>query len=120
MQIAVTSQNRRTITQHAGKCRAFMIYAVEEGEVRARNLVELPMGASFHDSHEGLPQALCGVDVLITGSMGAGLSRRLAQHGIRALITEEEDPDTAVADFVAGRLQAIPNNHRHQCEHHPD
>jgi hypothetical protein len=32
MKIAVTSQNRKTITSHAGKCRKFWVYEVEDAE----------------------------------------------------------------------------------------
>ena len=39
MQIAVTSQNRKTITEHAGKCRKFWIYDVEKGVLTGKRLV---------------------------------------------------------------------------------
>ncbi len=118
MQIAITSQNRRTITQHAGKCRAFWIYRVEAGQYRDKRLVELPLDESFHARPEGLPLSLADINVLITGSMGAGLYQRLTQQGIKAIITSEEDPDEAVEAFLANRLAVLPNNHRHLCEHH--
>ena len=35
MQIAVTSQNRKTVTEHAGKCRKFWIYDIKTGRVGA-------------------------------------------------------------------------------------
>jgi len=33
MKIAVTSQNRREITRHAGKCSKFWIYEVSDGKI---------------------------------------------------------------------------------------
>lgn len=119
MQIAITSQNRRSITQHAGKCRIFLLYDVQDGHIRDRRLVELAAGSSFHDSQDGLPTVLSDVRVLISGSMGAGLRQRLAGHGIQALVTTEEDPDTAVSAFLQQRLPVLPHNHRHDCHHHP-
>lgn len=118
MQIAITSQNRRSITQHAGKCRIFLLYDVEEGCIRNRRLVELAAGGSFHDSPEGLPDVLGDVRVLISGSMGAGLRQRLTSHGIEALVTTEEDPDTAVSAYLQQCLPILPHNHRHDCHHH--
>ena len=37
MKIAVTSQNRKTVTGHAGKCRKFWIYEVEGSAVISKN-----------------------------------------------------------------------------------
>ena len=47
---------------------------------------------------------LQGVQVLITGGMGEGLTRRLAGMGIEGLVTPETDPDLAVAAWLAGTL----------------
>lgn len=48
MRIAITSQNRHSITEHAGKCRKFWIYDVREQRVTTKQLVELPGGQSLH------------------------------------------------------------------------
>ena len=77
MKIAVTSQNRREITEHAGRCRNFWVFDVEDGRVAGRNLLELPKEASFHDSSPHAVHPLDGVDVLIAGGMGSGLQARL-------------------------------------------
>jgi predicted Fe-Mo cluster-binding NifX family protein len=104
MKIAVTSQNRREITEHAGRCRNFWVYEVNDGIVLDRALVELEKEASFHDSSPHEPHALDGIDVLIAGGMGAGLSSRLARRGIEALVTTERDPELAVKAWIAGCL----------------
>jgi len=117
MKIAVTSQNRKTITEHAGKCRKFWIYDIEAGIVAGKTLVELPMEQSFHASQHQLASPLAGINVLITASMGAGLYRRLSQEGIRPLITLEEIPDEAVAAFLAGRLERMPVEYDTGCGH---
>lgn len=104
MQIAITSQNRRTITEHAGKCRNFWLYDIEDKQIAGKRLVELPMEQSFHASHSGLPGALSGINVLITAGMGGNLFRRLLDLGVQPLLACEEDPDRAIADFLAGCL----------------
>lgn len=117
MKIAVTSQNRKTITEHAGKCRKFWIYDIEAGIVAGKTLLELPMEQSFHASHHQLAGPLAEIRVLITASMGAGLHQRLKQEGIRPLITSEEDPDIAVAAYLAGRLERMPVEYDTACGH---
>jgi predicted Fe-Mo cluster-binding NifX family protein len=118
MQIAVTSQNRRTITEHAGKCRKFWIYEVEKGQVNSRQLLELPLEQSFHASGASLEiHPLDSINVLITASMGAGLQQRLLQNGIKGIITLESDPDRAVHAFLNGRLEQLPPDRSHEHHH---
>jgi predicted Fe-Mo cluster-binding NifX family protein len=119
MKIAVASQNRKTVTGHAGKCRKFWIYTVEGGAVKGRELLELPIEQSFHESARGAPHPLDGVQVLIAGGMGAGMRGRLEEKGILAVATAETDLERAVAAWLAGSLVELPpeaNDHDH--DHH--
>ena len=112
MKIAVTSQNRKTITSHAGKCRKFWVYEVVDREVKTRNLLELPIEQSFHESNHAAPHPLNVVNVLICGGLGAGLQNRLKQKGILAVATAETDPDQAVAAWLACSLvELAPDAH---------
>ena len=118
MKIAVTSQNRREVTGHAGRCRNFWVYDVDDGIVLDSRLVELAKESSFHDSAPHAPHPLDGVDVLISGGMGDGLRMRLARRGIEALVTTERDPERAVAAWLAGRLPpGEPREHSHGVDH---
>lgn len=118
MQIAVTSQNRKTVTEHAGKCRKFWIYEVEQGVVADKQLIELPIEQSFHGNHHGLADGLARINVLISGSMGSGLFSRLKQQGILPIITCEENPDQAVSDFLANKLVSFNPDRVHTCHAH--
>lgn len=104
MRIAVASQNRRTVTDHTGRCRRFWIYEVTQDTVQGRELLELPKEQSFHATPADAAHPLDDVDVLICGGMGEGLVRRLSARGIRGLVTPESDPDLAVAAFLGGTL----------------
>lgn len=121
MKIAVTSQNRKTVTGHAGKCRKFWIYEVDSADVKGRSLLELPIEQSFHASHDGGPHPLDDVNVLITGGLGAALQQRLKQKGILAVATSETDPDRAVAAWLEGSLAERPPEDpgpHHHPHHH--
>ena len=117
MQIAVTSQNRKTITGHAGKCRKFWVYEVEDHAVRSKNLLELPIEQSFHESDHTTPHPLDGVDVVISGGMGSGLKNRLKLKDILAVATSETDPDQAVAAWLAGSLIELAPDAEHGHDH---
>lgn len=105
MKIAVTSQNRRTVTSHAGRCRRFWIYEIEGGDILGREMLELPREQSFHESRAREPHPLDGIDALISQGLGEGLIDRLAGMGVRGYLTRESDPDQAVRLLLDGALQ---------------
>lgn len=103
MKIAVSSQNQTSVTGHAGHCRKFWIYDVDT-TVASRQLLELTKDQSFHTTSAKEPHPLDDVQVLISGSMGSGLARRLEAKGIKPIVTPETDPDAAVAAYLVGSL----------------
>ncbi len=105
MKIAVTSQNRRTITEHAGRCRKFWIFDIDKEQITGCSLLELPKEQCFHECPGNESHALDVVNVLISGGMGQGLVNRLARRGISSVITNEEDPKRAVLKYLEGSLQ---------------
>ena len=120
MQIAVTSQNRRTITEHAGKCRKFWIYDVEKGLLTGKRLVEIAVEQSLHASTGRLAEPLAGINTLISGGMGPGLYERLMQSGILPVVTMEKDPDAAVSAMLGNRLERLPVARGLHCREHGD
>ncbi|MBE9549717.1 MAG: NifB/NifX family molybdenum-iron cluster-binding protein [Proteobacteria bacterium] len=100
MKIAVTSQNRKTITEHAGRCRKFWIFNIRMNKIEDKELIELPKSQSFHDSSAREPHPLDDIDVLITGGMGRGMVKRLEQKSIKALMTKESDPEKAILRYL--------------------
>ena len=101
LRVAVTSQNRKTVTEHAGKCRKFWIYETRAGRVTGKTLLELPIEQSLHESPAGAPHPLDGVDVLITAGIGDGQRQRLLSRGIDTHGTGEENPAAAVEALIA-------------------
>ncbi len=125
MRIAVTSQNFRTVTSHAGRARRFLVVDTSP-EPRGEALrLDLTAEYVFHGYDDGKPHPLDGVEVLLTGSAGDGLTQRLARRGIRVVCTAETDPTQAVADFLEGKLKAAAphehgacGDHEHGHDHH--
>lgn len=118
MKIAVTSQNRKIITEHAGRCRNFWVFITENNKIVERELLELPKEQSFHESSQHESHPLDNIDMLIAGGMGQGQGQmlRLERKGIKGLITKESDPEKAVLLYLKGTLeseQANPHHHGH-------
>ena len=125
MRIAVTSQNFRTITGHAGKTRRFLILEADgRGEPVEIERLDLPAGLSLHDHHgDDHPLFTLGLDAILTQSAGQGFRTRMARYGIAVHATSATDPMSAAADLAAGRPLPAPaphdddHGHGHEHEH---
>jgi predicted Fe-Mo cluster-binding NifX family protein len=118
MKIAVSSQNQNSVTAHLGHCQKFWIYDVDGTTIQDKQLLQLSKEQSFHESSPKVPHPLDAMQVLISGSMGQGLVRRLESKDIKPIITSETDPDRAVASYLAGSLAIIsPEEQDHAHDH---
>ncbi len=106
MKFAVTSQNYRTITPHAGKTRKFLIFEAEPGSDPVESgRLNLPREMAFHNFHGQSEHPVDQVDVIIVGSCGEGFIRRLAERGVQVVATSETDPVKAIKDYLAGSIK---------------
>lgn len=118
MKIAVSSQNFRTVTAHAGKARRFMVFDLfTPCTPREVERLDLPRELALHE-YRGLDHPLFAMDAVITGGAGDGFVRRLGARGIEVVLTGETDPLQAVHDYVAGIVKPpLPHEHGHGHEH---
>ncbi|MEA5451892.1 NifB/NifX family molybdenum-iron cluster-binding protein [Leptolyngbya sp. CCNP1308] len=120
MKIAVSSQNKTTLTGHLGRCQTFWIYDVEGTTIQDKQLLQITKDQSFRESSPKDPHPLDAMQVLISGGIGRGLARRLEVKGIQPLITAETDLDAAVMAYVSGTLAVMTPEEHHQLEHGDD
>jgi predicted Fe-Mo cluster-binding NifX family protein len=116
VKIAITSQNFRTITGHAGKTTHFLVFEGSAGEaLREVERLDLPAELMMHAFRGTDGHPLQAVDALITGGAGEGFVRRLGAWGVRVAITSETDPTAAVRAFLKGELAPAtgPEGHHH-------
>jgi predicted Fe-Mo cluster-binding NifX family protein len=104
MKIAITSQNVRSVTAHAGRCRKFWVYDIAKvGSEIKKRFVELENNESLHSMKDQLPEKLSGLNVLITVNLGASLRSKLSAAGVVAHLTDESSPDYALLKFLASK-----------------
>ena len=102
MKIAVTSQNFRTVTGHAGKTRKFLVFEADgAGGLAEVDRISLPKENAIHAHPPGAPHPLDEVDFVITSGCGQGFVNKMAARGVRVWISEREDPREAAAELLA-------------------
>lgn len=114
MRIAVTSQNFRTITGHAGKTRRFIVYESQaDGSINESERLDMSKAMSLHE-FRGSEHPLFQFDAVITASCGEGFVRRLAGHGVKVVATSENDPALAAKTLASGQALPAPLPHVHK------
>lgn len=111
MKIAVTYENGM-VFQHFGRTQRFKVYEVQDG-----NLVDMRVVGTNGTGHSALAGMLkiLGIDVLICGGMGAGAKNALAAQGIQVCGGVSGNADTAVSDYILGKLVY---SDAANCDHH--
>lgn len=106
MKIALASQNLRSLTAHAGKCRHFFIV----DSVRPTEAVSVNLAPSelLHNWSGNGPHPLVGVDTLIAATVGTGVAVKLARRGMRVLATSERDLARVVERLADNSLPVEP------------
>jgi predicted Fe-Mo cluster-binding NifX family protein len=117
MKIAVTSQNFRTVTGHAGRARRFLIFDARPGaEPVEVERLDLPLELAMHEFDGEGKHPLDGVDVILSQSFGEGFAQRVARRGIAAVTTDRSDPMAAVKTYLQ-RSDAHGHEHQHRHRH---
>lgn len=121
MKIAVTYQNGKTISGHAGRTNHFLIYTIEDQKVIDKQDLELDKEQTFHNIfHNGLEPVpehpLLNVVAIIAGNMGPGFFQKMKMNNIDALNSDERDPNVAIEKLLEGKLEMMPLDENHQCK----
>ena len=122
MRVAVTSQNFRNVTGHAGHARSFLIFEAQPGREPVEvERISLAKEQVIHEFRGG-PHPIDGVEVLLSQGFGAGFAQNIAARGITAVRTEKDDPVEAVKDFLACQQagQALATDPSCDCGHNHD
>jgi len=114
MKVAFPTNNQRTIANHIGLAKGFLIIDTHTGEKfyienpvlkkineENINLKELPEGQRGLGTGRVIPPLLreAGVDVLVARDFGEGMIRNLEFEGIRPLITEENSIEKTLEEI---------------------
>jgi len=119
MKIAVACMNEFAVSAHFGRAEKYMVYEIEDGQVRSKKMLAKPghrqfsqqqpvghghgsaqQGSGFghHASckHEQMFENIKDCNVLLAGGMGRGAYLDLQKWGIKPIITDIADVEKAV------------------------
>jgi predicted Fe-Mo cluster-binding NifX family protein len=115
MKIAIASEGEQ-VTQHFGHCEHFVVYEVENGEVKNKESVKNP-------GHKPgfLPVFLSerGVNVIVSGGMGGGAIDIFNEKNIEVIIGAQGSCDSLIAKYISGDLEStgsVCHQHEHSDE----
>ncbi len=112
MKIALTFQNGRTISGHAGHCTKFIIYTIDNEHIVSNTVIEIEKERTFHNVLHNLmlpfmDHPLFNVDVIMSGSLSNRFVEKMKLKGVEAIRTAETSPEEAVKKFIAGELAIL-------------
>jgi predicted Fe-Mo cluster-binding NifX family protein len=129
MKIAVASDNRINIANHFGRTLGFLIYTIDNNEIKDRVYIENDFTGHAqgqhhdhdhdhshgpHHSHHGIMEALKECGVVISRGMGRRLLDDFEEVGKKVYITWTENADDAVKQYLEGVLGHDPEK---SCQH---
>lgn len=100
MNLVLTSQNKKHITAHAGKCRKFWRYEIVNKQIVNQTLIEVAKEDSFSQGGKVLEQ-LQPMDIFVTSGMGDGLKNKLSNLGVQVLVTDMVEVEPFIAKVMS-------------------
>ena len=119
MKIAIASSDEQTISKHFGRAKKYVVYSVEHGQVIHRNTLpklghdqfsaenpgqhnhrksggERGFGHQSKCKHDQMVENIRDCDILLTRGMGRGAYLDLQKWGIKPIVTDIADIETAI------------------------
>ena len=132
MKIAIVTNDGKRVNAHFGQAKHVLVITAEDGKEVAREMRDKPFHGAHdhdhdhthvhihddthdHDHHHGqgnffqqVQAIISDCDVLISRGMGQPAFNKLQQAGIRPILTDEGDMETAVSAVLADELTHNP------------
>jgi predicted Fe-Mo cluster-binding NifX family protein len=114
MKAAVVSDDLQTVSAHFGMARHFLVYDIEGGTVKGREVRDkVGHGPGAHHSeqpggesklHNAMLANVADCQAVIAGGMGTPMYASIVSAGMKAYITQVRDADDAVKALAEGTL----------------
>uniref|UniRef100_A0A7C3J4Z8 Dinitrogenase iron-molybdenum cofactor biosynthesis protein n=1 Tax=Candidatus Methanomethylicus mesodigestus TaxID=1867258 RepID=A0A7C3J4Z8_9CREN len=121
VRVAFVTDDGKSIYRHFGRAKYFLIVDYDkEGKIKkevvsksgcqsrsekSHDLSEEEVHLGNDERHEKMSEPLEGCSAIISGGMGMGAFKSLMLKGISPIITDEEDIEKALKDYLEGKLE---------------
>ena len=122
MKIAVVTDDHQTISAHFGRASYYEVFTITDGKITLRNALVKPAhnqfpneahtepgyahgrGPAAEGRHARMLEPIRDCQVLLAGGMGQGAYNSLEQAGIKPILTDIREIETAVKAYIDGLL----------------
>lgn len=123
MNIAIITENGKTVSQHFGRAPYYVVYTVDDGKIIGGEKRDKAGHHTFGNQHEGhnygeghgfgthsqskhaaMADSIRDCSVVIAGGMGRGAYESMKSYNIESIITDVESIDEAVERYIKGDL----------------
>ena len=124
MKVAVATDDGKTISRHFGRAPYYLVFTIDDAELVSKEIRIKPDGRQFthriHQHHsEGsghgfgtcaltrrtqMIDAIRDCDAIVVADVICGTYLEMTEIIIRPFVTEREDAEQAVRDFIDGQL----------------
>lgn len=128
MKIAIVTDDGKRVNAHFGRAKHLLVVTAEDGKEVAREMRDKPFHGTDDHNHDHTPvhihddnhdhkqgnffdqvkAVISDCDVLIARGMGQPAFDKLQQAGIRPIVSDEGDIETAVSAVLADELAHNP------------
>jgi len=123
MKVAITSDNKSTVSGKADECLKFWVYTIENEKVAEKQFLELKGDQSLHRTFydslvEPYVHPLFEMDMVLTNEITAQITAKLKEKRTVAFIIDDKDLELTINQLIKGTLQGhIAEEHNCNCGH---
>lgn len=107
MKIAIPTNDRKTISEHFGRSKYFMIFEIDKGQIKSREERTNSERDHSHHSHGAIVKILEDCSDILCINLGMRIYNDLSSIGIKIHLVDEKNIEDAVKLFVEGKITDI-------------
>jgi len=110
MKIAIASDDKKTISHHFGKASGFVIFEIKNNKVIKQEYKEnigKNNGECGSCDHQTMINNIKDCEAVISYGMGQRIYDDLTKHKIKPIVTEEQNVDEALNQFLKNNLKNV-------------
>ncbi len=109
MRLAIASDDQKTISHHFGRAKGFVVVEIRNKAVTSKTYRKTAASGGCGlggCNHDAMIDTIKDCDFVISFGMGMGVYTGLMGRDITAIVTDEEDVEQAITEFINDNLSS--------------